>query len=97
MLPGRLAILTDGDAQTFNDQCDARCKGRIPEEGGQVAEMLLAHEIDVILVRHSLSGRAAGYALEAAGVEMRMTSAATLAEVIGHVVGRHGIKVRVTR
>jgi predicted Fe-Mo cluster-binding NifX family protein len=59
-------------------------------KGGQVAEMLLAHEIDVVFVHHSLSGRAAGYALEAAGVEMRATSAATLAEVIDDVVVNHG-------
>ncbi|MBA7476662.1 Ferrous-iron efflux pump FieF [subsurface metagenome] len=58
-------------------------------KGGQVAEMLLAQEPDVVFVHHSLSGRAAGYALEAAGVEMRVTSAASLAEVIDHVVGRH--------
>jgi len=59
-------------------------------KGGQVAEMLLAQEPDVVFLHHSLSGRAAGYALEAAGVEMRMTSAATLAEVIDDLVGRHG-------
>lgn len=59
-------------------------------KGGQVAEMLLAQKIDVVFVHHSLSGRAAGYALEAAGVEMRATSAATLAEVIDDLVGRHG-------
>lgn len=58
-------------------------------KGGQVAEMLLAQEVDVVFVHHTLSGRAAGYALEAAGVEVRMTSAATLAEVIDDVVGRH--------
>ncbi|KAF5087831.1 Ferrous-iron efflux pump FieF [anaerobic digester metagenome] len=59
-------------------------------KGGQVAEMLLEHEIDVVFVHHSLSGRAAGYALEAAGVEMRATSAATLAEAIDEVTGRRG-------
>jgi len=59
-------------------------------KGGQVAEMLLAQGVDVVFLHHSLSGRAAGYALEAAGVEMRMTSAATLAEVIDDVAGRHG-------
>ncbi|MDK2889616.1 MAG: hypothetical protein PWR21_248 [Methanoculleus sp.] len=59
-------------------------------KGGQVAEMLLAQKIDVVFLHHSLSGRAAGYALEAAGVEMRMTPAATLAEVIDDVAGRHG-------
>ncbi|WP_292364613.1 cation diffusion facilitator family transporter [Methanoculleus sp. UBA208] len=59
-------------------------------KGGQAAEMLLAQKIDVVLLHHSLAGRAAGYALEAAGVEMRMTPAATLAEVIDDLVGRHG-------
>ena len=59
-------------------------------KGGQAAEMLLAQENDVALLHHSLSGRAAGYALEAAGVEMRATSAATLADVIDDVVGSHG-------
>jgi len=54
--------------------------------------MLLAQEVDVVFVHHSLSGRAAGYALEAAGVEVRMTAAATLAEVIDHVVGHHSSK-----
>jgi len=58
-------------------------------KGGQAAEMLLEQKIDVVFVHHSLSGRAAGYALEAAGVEMRVTSAASLAEVIEHVVGYH--------
>ncbi len=59
-------------------------------KGGQVAEMLLAQKIDVVLLHHSLSGRASGYALEAAEVEMRMTSAATLAEAIDDAVGGHG-------
>jgi hypothetical protein len=51
--------------------------------------MLLAQEPDVVFLHHSLSGRAAGYAFGAAGVEVRVTSAATLAEVIDYVVGRH--------
>ncbi|KLK88497.1 cation transporter [Methanoculleus sediminis] len=63
-------------------------------KGGQVAEMLLAQQIDVVLLHHSLSGRAAGYALEAAGVEMRMTPAATLAEASDEVTGRHGEETR---
>ena len=59
-------------------------------KGGQVAEMLLAQKIDVILLHHSLSGKAAGYAFGAAGIEVRMTSATTLAEAIDEVVGGRG-------
>ena len=59
-------------------------------KGVQVAEMLLAQKVDVVLLHHSLSGKGAGYAFEAAGVEMRMTTAATLAEAIADVVGSHG-------
>ncbi len=59
-------------------------------KGVQVAEMLLAQKVDVVLLHHSLSGKGAGYAFEAARVEMRMTAAVTLAEAIADVAGHHG-------
>ncbi len=56
-------------------------------KGVQVAETLLAQGVDVVFLHHPLSGKGAGYAFEAAGVEMRMTSATTLAEAIDEAVG----------
>ena len=58
-------------------------------KGVQAAEMLLEQKVDVVLLHHPLSGKGAGYAFEAAGVEMRMTDAMTLAEAIADVVGHH--------
>jgi len=59
-------------------------------KGVQIAEMLIAREIDVVLMPHLVSGRGIGYAFEASGVEMRMTTAATLAEAIEDVTGHTG-------
>jgi len=59
-------------------------------KGLRVAEMLLSQGTDVVFLRRPISGRASGYALEAAGVEMRATDLATLSEVIDHVIGLHG-------
>lgn len=60
--------------------------GAEERKGVQIAEMLLAEEIDVILLHHSLMGKGIGYAFEAAGVEMRMTTATTLAEAIDEAI-----------
>ncbi len=58
-------------------------------KGILVAEMLLSHHPDVVLVRHSLSGRAFLYAFEAAGVEVRVTDAGSLPRVVDQAIGRH--------
>lgn len=60
--------------------------GAEERKGVQIAEMLLAEEIDVILLHHTLTGKGIGYAFEAAGVEMRMTTATTLAEAIDEAI-----------
>ena len=59
-------------------------------KGVQIAEMLIAQGIDVVLMHHLISGRGIGYAFEASGVEMRVTTAATLEEAIEDVVRRPG-------
>ncbi|NLM29787.1 MAG: cation diffusion facilitator family transporter [Methanomicrobiales archaeon] len=59
-------------------------------KGVQIAEMLIEQKIDVVLMRHSLSGKGISYAFEASGVEMRLTDAATLAEAIEDVTGHSG-------
>jgi cation diffusion facilitator family transporter len=51
-------------------------------KGIRVAEMLLAHKPDCVLVGESLEGKGPGYALHEAGVEVRMAEEATLAAFI---------------
>ncbi|NLZ30929.1 MAG: cation diffusion facilitator family transporter [Methanomicrobiales archaeon] len=63
--------------------------GAEERKGVQIAGMLLAEKIDVVLLRHSLEGKGIGYVFEAEGIEMRLTTAATLAEVIDETIERH--------
>jgi cation diffusion facilitator family transporter len=49
-------------------------KGR----GLKVADLLVSRRVDVVLAREELEGKAAGYALAAAGVELARTESATL-------------------
>jgi magnesium-transporting ATPase (P-type) len=51
-------------------------------EGLLVAKWLVAHKIDVALVKQSLDGRGPGYVLRDAGVVLRESDKETLAEVI---------------
>jgi predicted Fe-Mo cluster-binding NifX family protein len=50
-------------------------------KGIRVAEWLVEHKVDVVLLKESLKGRGPAYAFGDAGVEVRQTGAATLAEV----------------
>jgi predicted Fe-Mo cluster-binding NifX family protein len=52
------------------------------KKGLHVAEWLVAHKIDVALVKQSLSGRGLGYVLRDAGVVLRESDKETLAEAI---------------
>ncbi len=63
--------------------------GAEERKGVQIAGMLLAEKIDVVLLRHPLEGKGIGYVFEAEGIEMRLTTAATLAEVIDETIERH--------
>jgi len=59
-------------------------------KGIQVAELLLSHHPDVVFVRRTILGRASMYTFEAAGVEVRVTDAGWLSEVIDQMIGLHG-------
>lgn len=63
--------------------------GAEERRGVQIAEMLLAEEIDVILLHHPIVGKGIGYVFEAAGVEMRITTVATVAEAIDEEIERY--------
>jgi predicted Fe-Mo cluster-binding NifX family protein len=52
------------------------------KKGVLVAKWLLAHKIDVALVKQSLDGRGPGYVLRDAGVVLRESGKETLAEAI---------------
>jgi cation diffusion facilitator family transporter len=51
-------------------------------KGIRVAEWLVAHKADVVLLRESLSGKGPIYAFGDAGIQVRATEASTLAEAI---------------
>jgi len=51
-------------------------------QGIKTAEMLMAHNIDVVLASEDLSSSGPGYAFANAGVAMRRTEAKTLKQVI---------------
>lgn len=55
------------------------------QKGVRVAEFLADHEVDETITRADLTGKGAGYALEALQIAYSHTSARTLAEIIAQV------------
>jgi cation diffusion facilitator family transporter len=55
------------------------------QKGLQVARMLVDQGVDVLLVRESLEGKGPSYVLADAGVETRISRAATLSEVMSEL------------
>jgi cation diffusion facilitator family transporter len=51
-------------------------------KGVRVAEWLIERRIDLVLVREPLKGKGPGYALESAGVEVRVMDAARISEAL---------------
>jgi cation diffusion facilitator family transporter len=51
-------------------------------KGVRVAEWLIDHKTDVVLVKEPLRGKGPGYALESAGVEVRVTKGNELSEAL---------------
>jgi cation diffusion facilitator family transporter len=56
-------------------------------KGMRVAEWLIDLKADVVLVKEPLHGKGPGYALDSAGVEVRLTAANDLSEAVGAVGG----------
>ena len=55
-------------------------------KGIRVAECLVAHKVDLVLAKQSLSGRGPVYVFREAGVELRETEAMTLQEAVAQAV-----------
>lgn len=61
--------------------------------GVRAAELLSEMGIDEVRARVTLEGKGAGYALEALGIDVFTTGAATLRELISEIVESHGILI----
>jgi cation diffusion facilitator family transporter len=61
------------------------CKVQEQSRGIQVAEWLVKEKVDAVLVIKSRQGKGPGYVLSNAGIEEKITTAATLAEAVEEV------------
>ncbi len=58
------------------------------QKGIEAAKMLVRQGVDVLFVKESLEGRGPSFVLADAGVEMRLTEAGTLDEILAEVLGQ---------
>ena len=55
------------------------------QKGIEVAQMLVGHGVDVLLVKESLEGKGPSFVLADAGVETRLTQAVTLEQILAEL------------
>jgi cation diffusion facilitator family transporter len=78
-----LLTLRLADGEVEQQQVVANPHTAVPKAKGiRVAEWLVTQKVDVVLLRESLQGKGPTYVFGDAGVEMRITTAATLADVL---------------
>jgi predicted Fe-Mo cluster-binding NifX family protein len=54
-------------------------------KGIKIAEWLVAQKTDIVLAKVDLAGRAPGYVLRDAGIEIQQTAGRKLADVLGGI------------
>jgi cation diffusion facilitator family transporter len=78
-----LTVMRLADGAHLEEQVLRNPHGEVEKAKGiQVAEWLIGHKVDMVLVKESLHGKGPEYAFADAGVEIRMTSATTWAEAL---------------